>query len=560
MSEAERARLKEGLDRAAGSYCEGFDKEIARAYAVFTLVRRDGEREMSQVLAARLAEWRSSAEWPELVDELFIIRLQETGEVALLCFDEQSQTLDRCDWEEDLLPIRRRLSDSGPRVPVIADALPGLVLAIEEREVSNAQPPQRRPPRDHLVVQFDLDFIAGKVLPGLAEIHFAANESQPYVLNVSSVDRPGETIFQTTSSPPARETGPDATGMLFGLRSFPGISSPAFDGMRGRRPPPPGRDRERGGASGRPHPPPPELRARTEEGRWVLAVRHPEGSLEIVVAQARRRNMAISVAMLFLLGVTAALMLASTRSARRLARQQMDFVAAVSHELKTPLTAMRSAGQNLADGIVDDPEGVRKYGLLIEQEGRRLTEMIGRVLAFAGIRSGRQIYRKEAVDPAEIVEAVLRERGSDLEENEFDVHTEFADDLPRVTGDAMALRQVVSNLIDNALKYAAGGRWLGIRVGIDSTRGDGWIQICVSDRGPGIPKRELMNIFEPFRRGVDAVENGISGSGLGLAVVRSIVEAHGGSIDVESATNGGKTFNVRIPAESDGSAERGDDK
>ena len=99
-----------------------------------------------------------------------------------------------------------------------------------------------------------------------------------------------------------------------------------------------------------------------------------------------------------MLGVTAVLMVASTRSARRLARQQMDFVAAVSHELRTPLTAIRSAGQNLADGIVDDPDKVRNYGLLIEREGRRLTEMIGRVLTFAGIRSGRQIYRMEAVD------------------------------------------------------------------------------------------------------------------------------------------------------------------
>ena len=213
------------------------------------------------------------------------------------------------------------------------------------------------------------------------------------------------------------------------------------------------------------------LRARTEEGRWELAVWHPVGSLELVVAKARRRNMAISLAMLVMLGIAAVLMVVSTRSARRLARQQMDFVAAVSHELRTPLTAMRSAGQNLADGIVSDPEGVQKYGELIEREGRRLTEMIGRVLTFAGIRSGRQIYRTEAVDAAEIVETVLRDRGTVLEEKGFEVHTELADDLPRVIGDAVALRQVVSNLIDNALKYASDGRWLGVRVGFETAGG-----------------------------------------------------------------------------------------
>ena len=549
LSEAERARLQEGLDQAAAGYCEDFDREVARAYSVFSLVRRDGERGLSQVLAARLAEWRSSAEWPALVGGLYVVRLLETGEIALLCFDEESQALHRCDWQHELLPIRRHLGDSGPRVPVIDGALPGLVLAIEEREVPNAQPPQRRPPRDHLVVRFDLDYIAGTVLPGLAEVHFAANGSQPYLLDVVSVDRPREAIFQTTPGPPAGETGPDSTGVLFGLRSFPGISSSAGGGMRGRRPPPPGRDRGRGEATGRQHPPPPELHARTEEGRWVLAVRHPEGSLEIVVAQARRRNMAISAAMLFMLGVTAALMLASTRSARRLARQQMDFVAAVSHELKTPLTAMRSAGQNLADGIVSDPDGVQNYGRLIEREGRRLTEMIGRVLTFAGIRSGRQIFRKQAVDLAEVVEAVLRDSEAAFEENAFEVHSEIDDDLPPVIGDQVALRQVVSNLIENALKYATDGRWLGVRVRFHPAVEGGEVTISISDRGPGVPSRERSAIFEPFRRGVDAVGSGISGSGLGLSVVRSIVEAHGGSIKVDSAREGGATFVVRLPAE-----------
>ena len=278
------------------------------------------------------------------------------------------------------------------------------------------------------------------------------------------------------------------------------------------------------------------------------------------MAQARRRNMAISLAMLLMLGVTAALMVVSTRSARRLARQQMDFAAAVSHELKTPLTAMRSAGQNLADGIVSDPEGVRKYGRLVEREGRRLTEMIDRVLAFTGVRSGRQMLGKRTVDLTEIVEAVLRDSGAVLEENGFLVNVEFAGGLPRVTGDPVALRQVVSNLVDNALKYASDGRWLGVRVDSRSTAGGGEVRISFADRGPGVPPRERSTIFEPFRRGADAVGSGVSGSGLGLAVVRSIVEAHGGTIDVESGSQGGSIFVVRLPAESGGTAEKGEDE
>jgi signal transduction histidine kinase len=257
--------------------------------------------------------------------------------------------------------------------------------------------------------------------------------------------------------------------------------------------------------------------------------------------------MAISVAILALLGVTTVLMLLSTRRAQRLARQQMDFVAAVSHELRTPLTAIRSAGQNLADGIIHEPDRVQSYGVLIEREGRRLTEMIGRVLTFAGIRSGRQIYRLESTDVATIVRASLKDSSWVLEENGFEVVTEIAGDLPRVKGDAAALRQVVISLIDNAVKYAAAGRWLGIRVGCEPEEGGGQVWISISDHGPGIPKKDLPLIFEPFHRGTDAVESTIPGSGLGLAVVRSVVEAHGGSVDVTSTSGVGATFTVRLP-------------
>ena len=559
LSEAERARLKEGLDQAAVGYCEDFDREIARAYAVFSLDPRDGERELAQVLAERMAEWRSEAVWPELVNALLVIRPQNAEDVALLCFDEQAQSLHRCDWDKGLLPIRHRLRDPGPGERVIYGALPGFVLAIERHGTPRVETPREwRPPRDHLVVRFDLDFIARTLLPRLAETHFRVNGGLPYLLTVSSDDRPGETIYRTATRPSSRELQPDATGTLFGLRSFPGLSTRDLGDPRNRRPPPPGRARMRGGAPPPQNAPPPGLGTRTEEGRWTLTVRHPEGSLELVVSKARRRNMAISLAMLIMLAVTAVLMVASTRRERQLARQQMKFVAAVSHELRTPLTAIRSAGQNLADGIVGDPEGVRKYGRLIEREGRRLTGMIGRVLTFAGIRSGRQIFQRKAVDAAEIVKAALRDSGWILEESRFEVDTEFADDLPRVIGDAAALRQVVSNLIDNATKYAADGRWLGIRVGHDRTQGKGEVHISISDHGSGIPKRELSTVFKPFRRGRDAAASSVPGSGLGLAVVRSVVEAHGGVIDINSPPGGGTTFIVRLPAESVHSTERGD--
>ena len=146
--------------------------------------------------------------------------------------------------------------------------------------------------------------------------------------------------------------------------------------------------------------------------RWRLVVKHPSGSLEAAVNAARRRNLLISSSILAVLGASVGLLVLSTRRAQELARQQMEFVAAVSHELRTPLAVIRSAGDNLADGVVRDDEQIRKYGDLVRNEGRRLTEMVEQILEFAGIQSGQRGFalRPVAVAPMlhDIVDSLAR--------------------------------------------------------------------------------------------------------------------------------------------------------
>jgi signal transduction histidine kinase len=255
----------------------------------------------------------------------------------------------------------------------------------------------------------------------------------------------------------------------------------------------------------------------------------------------------VSVAILALLSSAVTVLVVSTRRAQRLARQQMDFVAGVSHELKTPLTAMRSAGQNLADGIVDSPEKVRKYGALIEREGRRLTEMVGRVLTFAGIQSGSQAFQFQAVSVEELVEGVLADCRWVLEERKVQLEKNVAPDLPEVHGDAAALRQAIANLIDNALKYGGGSKWIGLEARTAASSDGGEIVVSVADRGIGIGRSDLPHLFDPFFRSSDPSAAGTSGSGLGLAVVRGIVTAHGGKVTVESAPGKGSTFSIHLP-------------
>ena len=152
----------------------------------------------------------------------------------------------------------------------------------------------------------------------------------------------------------------------------------------------------------------------------------------------------------------------STRRAERLARQQINFVAGVTHELRTPLAVICSAGENLADGIVDTPQKVAQYGEVIYREGRRLTDMVEQVLEFAGAQSGRQRYEFRSTDVADFIDGAVAACQAQIEESDFNVETSIDPNLPPVRGDGAALRRAMQNLISNAIKYDGDSRWARI--------------------------------------------------------------------------------------------------
>ena len=213
----------------------------------------------------------------------------------------------------------------------------------------------------------------------------------------------------------------------------------------------------------------------------------------------------------------------AAQRARRLARQQMELVAGVTHDLNTPLAAIRSAAQNLADGVVAAPEQVRRYGTLIEREGSRLSALVAKALELAGIQSGSRVYRPEPVALAEVVGEALDASRWALQEGGFAVEEDVPADLPPVRADRGALQMAVQNLVDNAVKHAAAGRWLGLR----ARAAGAWVTLTVEDRGPGIRPEDRPHLFEPFFRG-PAAAGPVPGSGLGLSLVRQVVEAQGG--------------------------------
>jgi len=295
---------------------------------------------------------------------------------------------------------------------------------------------------------------------------------------------------------------------------------------------------------------PRQLIKRGDEGGWQLLVKHRAGSLDAAVASVRRRNLGISFGILLLLGASVGFIVLSSRRSQHLATQQMEFVAGVSHELRTPLAVICSAAENLADGVpglIDNRDQIKRYGSLIRDEGRRLTGMVEQVLEFAGAQSGKKTYELRPTELNRVIEDALAACHLQLVEGEFELEKQLPANLPMIRADAPALSRAIQNLLNNAMKYSGDSRWISLKVeALKSERG-GEIQIQVLDRGLGISPSELPHVFEPFYRGKEVVASQIHGNGLGLSLVKHIVEAHGGQSAVESKIGQGSVFTLRLP-------------
>ena len=226
---------------------------------------------------------------------------------------------------------------------------------------------------------------------------------------------------------------------------------------------------------------------------------------------------------------------------RRLSALRADFVSLVSHELRSPMAAVIGAARTLETRWRElTAEQRQSFLALIGDETSRLATLVGDVLDTSRIEAGTFSFTFRDVDLAELVRDVAA--GADVAQDEVHVRAELNGTFPRVRGDRERLRQVIQNLVDNAVKYSSVGGEVRVSAGLD----DGSIRVDVHDDGPGIPVPDQELIFEKFGRsgGGDARP----GTGLGLFIARSIAEAHGGSVDVESAPDEGSTFTLRLPA------------
>jgi signal transduction histidine kinase len=230
-----------------------------------------------------------------------------------------------------------------------------------------------------------------------------------------------------------------------------------------------------------------------------------------------------------------------TRRELLLARQQADFVAAVSHEFRTPLTSMRHLTDLLAAGSITSEDRKAHYYSLLAHETERLHRMVESLLSFGRMDAGAHCWRLERVDVRSALASIVEEFRRDAPGRP--IHLELDDGVPAIEADREALSRAVWNLMENAAKYSPADT--GIRV--FARRAGHSVVIGVQDSGMGIPTREQQRIFQKFVRGDEARRAGIRGVGIGLALVSRIAEAHGGSVRVESEAGRGSTFTLVIP-------------
>jgi signal transduction histidine kinase len=220
-----------------------------------------------------------------------------------------------------------------------------------------------------------------------------------------------------------------------------------------------------------------------------------------------------------------------------------DFVSSVSHEFKTPLTSMKSLTERLGEGKVTESSKMKQYISILASDIDRLTHLVSNILSFSKIEEGKKIYKKERTDIATWLKEVIENYKKESVEREFTINYKPGNNLPALNIDRDSMAQVMFNLFDNASKFSRGEK----EAEVTTESKDHSVIIKVKDKGIGIRDDEKDKIFEKFYRGESAVKYLIKGTGLGLALVKHTVEAHGGTIEVESEPGKGSSFTVKLP-------------
>jgi signal transduction histidine kinase len=282
-------------------------------------------------------------------------------------------------------------------------------------------------------------------------------------------------------------------------------------------------------------------------GRTLMVSRGDPSRMADILSRGRRLRVAtiFAVTLLILLG-----MIVSYRAVQKefeVARARTDFVSNVSHELRTPITTIRLMSEMLSIGAVPGEEKQREYHQTILSESERLTRLIDNVLSFARIEQGRKKYRFRTGRVADLTEEIRRVTRDYLADSAFELEVDVEEGLPAARFDPDALTQALINLVTNAVLYTNADDPARRHIHLSAFRERDTIVLAVRDHGQGIEPKDQDRIFEKFQRGGAPLTRTVRGAGLGLSIVRHIIEAHGGKVRLTSDTGKGSTFSLVLP-------------
>jgi two-component system phosphate regulon sensor histidine kinase PhoR len=266
---------------------------------------------------------------------------------------------------------------------------------------------------------------------------------------------------------------------------------------------------------------------------------------EVVVGSIRTRTFAVTSAPISSDGSTtgAVMMLHDISEIRRLERARRDFIANVSHEFKTPLTAIQGFAETLLGGALEDTENRRRFLEIIREHALRLGRLTDDLLKLAQIEAGQLPREAQPVPVAQVIDPCMEIARLKAEQKNVLLDAEYDGALPPLMGDVRSFQEILVNLLDNALRYSSPGGRVHVRAAVEGSE----IVLSVADTGIGIPKAEQDRIFERFYRTDAARSRESGGTGLGLSIVKHLVEAHGGRIRIESEVGRGSTFYIHLP-------------
>ena len=576
IAENEAMRMRKMAQEEAGRFAEDFNKEIQNAYFNFQVGADDWRAGNYHPFIERYDFWRQKTAYPDLIANFYFF--DAAGKDAPVRFDAAQGTFTPVEWTPELRNVFSRTTDEKKFRGVNDDIFTLLVpqhetptrvehivlrrtpgpLELGEQKHADLPPDGGEPKTyGYLAISLDPKVITDKILPAIAEKDLGDGEFQLRV-----TDRSGSTVYQT-----ANISGePDARSGLFQLspndmfffenRDLANavteqkqnvlmssrVESRTMTSTEVRNKSE-GTVRVEIQSGDKPKTQIISTMADTPGEHWTLALQHKAGSIDAFVAQNKNRNLGLGFGILGLLGISAGAIIYSAQRAKAFAQRQVDFVSSVSHEFRTPLAVIYSAGENLADGVTKDRVQTSRYGELIKTEGRKLSSMVEQILEFAGANSGKRKYKFRPTSVSEVVNDAVDQCRALAVDQQIKLELDADRSLPTIEADADALSRAIQNLITNSVKYCNGGNWIRV----SATNGGQSVTISVEDRGIGISKPDLKQIFEPFYRAKDVVDAQIHGNGLGLSLVKQIVEAHGGRVDAESELGVGSKFTIEIP-------------